>query len=160
DPIEEISGPPGGFSSLADSSVAVDNSSGELYVTDDIQPAHTESPQALIDGFGPTGAYDGHLKYAAIDASPPGLAVDNTPPSTQGRVSVTPGTPHPAGVSASAPGSLVKPPPLAPAVPPPPLGGGELFPTVAIGAAAGGSGCEGDACQILPPPPSDPTLTT
>jgi hypothetical protein len=50
-------------------------------------------------------------------------------------------------------------------VPPHPLGGNSLFPSVSIGAAsAGGSGqqiaCEGDSCQVLPPAPADPVLTT
>ena len=53
--------------------------------------------------------------------------------------------------------------PLAPRIPPAPLGGDSLFPTVAIGGAApppGGIACEGDNCQVLPPEPVDPTLTT
>jgi len=161
DPVASIAGPPGGFTSLADSAVAVDNTSGEVYVLDNTQPAHTEEPRGRVDVFDATGAYRGHLKYDVIAGAPSGLAVDNTGSSTQGRVYVTSGNTHRGAVYAYAPGAASTATPLVSKFHPPLLGSGLLFPTVSIGGPGGGvADCEGDACQILPPEPVDPTLTT
>jgi hypothetical protein len=167
DPVAEITGPPGGFTSLEDAAVAVDDVSGDVYVTDDRQPSYTESPLSTIHVFDAGGAYRGHLKYSVIGSSPTGIAVDNSssprhPSGTQGRVYVTSGNGHRAGVYAYPPGAALGGPTLPPTVPPPPLGGGEAFPTISIGAAlaAGSAACEGDACQVLPSEPVDPTVTT
>ncbi len=166
DPVATITGPSGGFASLRDASVAVDDFNGDVYVTDDQQPEHAESPQSTIQVFSAANFYLGHLKHNVIGSSPTGLAVDNSPSprhpaGTQGRVYVTTGNTHRGGVYAYPPGAALGGTALAPTVPPPPLGGGEVFPTVTIGDPAGGAGgCEGDACQVLPPEPTDPTLTT
>jgi hypothetical protein len=167
DPVATISGPPGGFTSLRDASVAIDDFNGDIYIADDRQPQHTESPQATIHVFSAAGSYLGHLKYNVLGSSPVGLAVDNSasprhPAGTQGRVYVTTGNTHRAGVYAYPPGAALSGAALAPKVPSQqPLGGGEVFPTVTIGDPAGGAGgCDGDACQVLPPEPTDPTLTT
>ena len=160
-PVGEITGPPGGFTSLADSAVAVDNQSGQLYVLDDTQPTATEEPRGRVYVFSSAGAYLGHLKYDVIDAAPSGIAVDNSGGSTQGRVYVTSGNTHRGAVYAYNPGSATNSTPLASKFHPSLLGSGQLFPTVPIGGPGGGAvECEGDACQILPPEPSDPTLTT
>jgi hypothetical protein len=101
-----------------------------------------------------------------IGSSPVGLAVDDSasprhPAGTQGRVYVTSGNTHRAGIYVYPPAAAVGGTALSPAVPASPSGGGPAFPTVTIGDPAGGSGgCEGDACQVLPPEPTDPTLTT
>ena len=161
DPIEEIAGPPGGFTSLVDSSVAVDDASGDIYVTDLIQPVHTEEPRARVQVFDAAGAYEGHLKYDAIGGAPSGLALDNSGGANQGRVYVTSGNTHRGAVYAYAPASAVNTTPLASKFHQPLLGSGLLFPTVSIGGPGGGAlECEGDACQVLPPEPVDPTLTT
>jgi DNA-binding beta-propeller fold protein YncE len=78
------------FTSLRDSAVAVDDSSGEVYIVDNLQPGTTDSPEAVIQIFAADGSYEGRLKYNIIDARPPGLAVDNSGIS-QGRVYVTTG---------------------------------------------------------------------
>src|SRR5436305_3112659 len=94
DPIAEIDGsqtPEGEFVSLRDASVAVDRVTGEVYVIDDLQPEHTEFPQAIVDVFHPDGTYEGHLKSLVTWGMPSGLAVDNSETSTQGRVYVTSG---------------------------------------------------------------------
>jgi hypothetical protein len=167
EPVASISGPPGDFTSLSDSSIAVDNFNGDIYVADDLQPDHTEAPQSAIHVFSTAGSYRGHLKYNTVGSSPVGLAVDNSPSprhpaGTQGRVYVTSGNTHRAAVYAYPPNAALGGTALTPKVPAPPLpGGGEVFPTVTIGDPAGGQGgCEGDACQVLPPEPTDPTLTT
>ncbi|HET9153694.1 MAG TPA: hypothetical protein VFN85_06235 [Solirubrobacterales bacterium] len=162
-PVETIAGPPGGFSSLRDAAVAVDRVSGEVYVVDDLQPGATESPHALVEAFEAGGAYAGHLKFEVIDGAPSGLAVDNSAGATQGRVYVTSGNTEPGGVYAYPPGAVTTALPLPGPIPPPPPAGTSLFTTTAIGGAAeAGEGilCEGDACQVLPPEPVDPTLTT
>jgi hypothetical protein len=166
DPVAEIAGPPGGFTSLRDAAVAVDDFNGDIYVVDEIQPEHAESPQSTIQVFSLANSYKGHLKYNAIGSSPIGLAVDNSasprhPTGTQGRVYVTSGNTNRAGIYAYAPNAALGGTALAPTVPASPLGGGETFATVTIGDPAGGQGgCQGDACQALPSEPTDPTLTT
>jgi hypothetical protein len=165
-PLASIAGPAGGFHSLRDASVAIDDFDGELYVSDDTQPTGAESPKSTIQVVDATNTYKGHLKYSVIGGSPVGLAVDNSPSArhpagTQGRVYITSGNTHRAGIYVYAPAAAVGGSALAPTVPASPSGGGPIFPTVTIGDPAGGSGgCEGDACQVLPPEPTDPTLTT
>ena len=92
-PVAEIDGsenPLGHFVSLADSAVAVDNVTGEVYVMDNLQPASTEKPEAVVYVFDFEGKYEGveiqrHLRPAN------GLAVDNSGTENQGRVYVTSG---------------------------------------------------------------------
>ncbi len=165
DPVQTIAGPPGGFASLRKSAVAVDRTSGEVYVLDDTQPADTEQPRSRVDVFAADGTYEGHLKYDVVDGAPSGLAVDNSAGATQGRVYVSSGNTHRAGIYAYPPGAATTSAPLAPSIPRPPLGAAQIFPLIPIGGPAPGGGgteiaCEGDACQILPPEPVDPTLTT
>jgi hypothetical protein len=92
DPVQTISGPPGGFGSLRDSTVAVDRVTGEVYVADTLTyPQYTEHPEATIYVFDALGAYKGRLKYNIVDGSPPGLAVNNSVSASQGGVYVTSG---------------------------------------------------------------------
>jgi hypothetical protein len=161
DPVGSIAGPPGGFTSLVDSAVAVDSATGTVYVLDDTQPSHTEEPLVRVQVFSAAGSYLGHLKYDVRGGEPSGLAVDNSATGTQGRVYVTTGNTHQSGIYVYGPGSATTAAPLAPKFHPPLLGNGVLFPTVPIGGPGGAAAeCEGDACQILPPEPVDPTLTT
>jgi hypothetical protein len=165
-PVEVIDGagtPNGEFVSLRESAIAVDRVSGDVYVVDNLQPANVEQPQAAIYVFDPNGAYRGRLKYNVVHGEPTGLAVDNSAGITQGRVFVTSGHTHFSGVYLYPPNAATKAVPLAPTVPPKPLGGdGPDPPTPIGGPASPGSGiaCEGDACQVLPPEPVEPTLTT
>jgi DNA-binding beta-propeller fold protein YncE len=115
DPVEVIDGPSlpaGRFTSLRDSALAVDRVTGELYVADGLQPTFTERPQAQIDVFDSTGVYEGHLKYLITDAYPPGLAVDNSAGSTQGRAYVTSGNTVKASIYAYPPGAATKATPI------------------------------------------------
>jgi DNA-binding beta-propeller fold protein YncE len=132
------------FASLRDSAVAVDRVSGDVYVADNTQPQYTEKPQATIYIFGPTGTYKGHLKYNVLDALPPGLAVDNSVGSTQGRVYVTSGNTDKAGIYAYAAGSGVFGPPLPPSQTLTVKTGGSG--SGAVAGSAGGVDCPG-ACQ-------------
>ncbi|MGC1164683.1 MAG: NHL repeat-containing protein [Solirubrobacterales bacterium] len=165
DPVESISGPPGGFTSLRDSAVAVDAASGDIYVLDDLSPAGATQPVGIVDVFDSSGAYVGHLAHEVVDGLPSGLAVDNSGGSTQGRVYVSSGNTMNAGVYAYPPGAAGTAAPLAPSIPVAPPGGESLFPTTPIGGPVPGGGgtrieCQGDGCQILPPEPSDPALDT
>jgi len=166
--IDGAAAPAGEFTSLRDSAVAIDDVTGDVYVVDNTQPAHAEQPLAIVHVFDFTGAYQGHLKHMVVHGVPTGLAVDNSagathPLGTQGRVYVTSGNTHEGGLYAYPPGAATAGDPLPPAIPPEPLGREQFFPTLPIGdpaAPPGGIPCEGDDCQVLPPDPVDPTLTT
>lgn len=105
EPVAELEGPGGGFKSLRDSAVAVDRVGGDIYVADAVGPGYVDHPESTIQVFGPAGAYKGHLKFNAVDARPVGLAVDNSPTGTQGRVYVASGNSEGAGVYAYGPGA-------------------------------------------------------
>jgi DNA-binding beta-propeller fold protein YncE len=163
-PVASIAGPPGGFVSLRDSAVAVDDKNGQIYVIDNTQPKDAEQPRANVEVFGAGGAYLGRLRYQVTDGAPAGLAVDNSGGANQGHVYVTSGNTHEAGLYAYGAGAASASA-LAPSIPALPLGGERLTPQIPIGGPApGGTGtqiaCTGDACQVLPPEPVDPTLTT
>lgn len=102
--------PKGEFVSLRDAAIAVDRVTGEIYLTDDLQPQYTERPQAIAYVFSSTGAYEGHLKYLVTDAMPPGLAVDDSATATQGRVYVTSGNTTFASIYAYGPGAATTAP--------------------------------------------------
>jgi DNA-binding beta-propeller fold protein YncE len=143
DPVQVIDGsdtPSGGFGSLHDSAIAVDNVTGEIYVADTLGPQFTEKPKATIQVFDSSGAYEGQLKHQVIDGSPAGLAVDNSATSTQGRVYVTSGNSENAVLYVYPPGAatMASVPAFAPS-----SGGGEggSSPTaVASGSAANREG--------------------
>jgi hypothetical protein len=163
-PVQTITGPPGGFASLHDSAVAVDDAGGDIYVIDTLGPQFSEQPQASVYAFSSNGTYKGRLKYNIIDGGPSGLAVDNTGGSTQGRVYVTSGFGERASVYAYPPEAATGT--ALPAIPPAKFSSPSAFsPTVPIGGAAppGTSPhivCLADACSILDNDPGDPTLTT
>jgi hypothetical protein len=141
-PAATISGPPGGFSSLVDSAIAVDRVSGDIYVADAVSSPLTERPQTTIQVFDSTGAYKGHLKYDVISGGPPGLAVDNSAGANQGRVYVTSGNTNQASVYAYGPGSATSEPAVPAALAP---GGGSSTGgrSSADGLAAGSSTQQG-----------------
>jgi hypothetical protein len=165
EPVQSIAGPPGGFTSLRDSAVAVDDATGDVYVLDGQEPAAATEPLGIVDVFDPSGTYLGHLAREVVDDLPSGLAVDNTAGPTQGRVYVTSGNTVLAGIYAYSPGAATTAAPLPPGIPAAPPGGESLFPTIPIGGAVPGGGgtkieCQGDGCQILPSEPTDPALDT
>jgi hypothetical protein len=146
------------FTSLRDSAVAVDNSSGEIYVADALQPGTSECPEAAIHVFKADGASEGRLKYNIVDAYPPGLAVDNSGTATQSRVYVTTGNSEEASVMLYQAHSAGSESALAPPCPSPlPPGQGAEAPLPEPGPPFT---CVGDSCQHLPSEPRDPTLTT
>lgn len=105
-PVQTITGPPGGFGSLRDSAIAVDRVTGEIYVADTrAYPQYTELPEAVIRVFAPDGTYKGRLKYNLVDPSPAGLAVDNTLGGGQSRVYVTSGSTFNSSIYVYPPGS-------------------------------------------------------
>jgi DNA-binding beta-propeller fold protein YncE len=128
-PVQEIDGsstPKGEFVSLRDASVAVDRVTGEIYVTDNLQPQYTERPQAIAYVFTAAGAYEGHLKFLVTSPLPVGLAVDNSATPAQGRVYLTSGNTSFAAIYAYGPGAATTAP--------------IKLPTAALSLAATGSG--------------------
>jgi len=108
EPVMVIDGhevPGGGFTSLRDAAIAVDDVSGKVYVVDNLQPKYVEEPEAAVYVFSAAGSYLGRLKYNVVDALPPGLAVDNSIVGTQGRVYVTSGNSELSSVYAYPPGA-------------------------------------------------------
>lgn len=148
-PVAEIKDPfSKPFVSLRDSAIAVDKVSGDVYFADDLQPAFTEKPQALIYVYSSTNGYKGHLKYNVITARPVGLAVDNSAQLSQGRVYVTSGNTSPASVYAYGPGSQTTASPL------PPIGSGLTAPPAGGSAVGSGRQAEGGRGPVAPDQPS------
>ena len=92
-PVREISGAgtaAGRFVSLVDSSLAIDQSNGNLLVADNTQPGF-EHPIAAISEFNVEGLYRGQLEKTIIDGAPVGIAFDESPTPTNGQLYVTSG---------------------------------------------------------------------
>jgi hypothetical protein len=73
DPVATIAGPPGGFRSLVDASLAIDSTNGHLLVIDDLQPGFVH-PEAAVEEFDSSGAFLGRVGKV-IDGEPSGLAL-------------------------------------------------------------------------------------
>ena len=76
DPVAEIDGagtPHHGFVSLLDSSVAIDQADGHLFVADDLEPG-LESPAVAVDELNAQAEYRGQLPGTFVDAQPSALA--------------------------------------------------------------------------------------
>jgi DNA-binding beta-propeller fold protein YncE len=107
-PVATLSGagtPAGQFTSLHNSTIAVDDTSGEIYVLDDLTPSYTDHHEGVVYVFSAAGAYEGRLKFSVDNAMPAGLAVDNSGAASKGRVYVTSGNSMLAAVYAYAPHS-------------------------------------------------------
>jgi hypothetical protein len=92
-PVREIGGAgtaAGRFVSLVDSSLAIDQSNGNLLVADNTQPGF-EHPIAAISEFNVEGLYRGQLEKTIIDGAPVGIAFDESPTATKGQLYVTSG---------------------------------------------------------------------
>jgi hypothetical protein len=92
-PVREIGGAgtaAGRFVSLVDSSLAIDQSNGNLLVADNTQPGF-EHPIAAISEFNVEGLYRGQLEKTIIDGTPVGIAFDESPTPTNGQLYVTSG---------------------------------------------------------------------
>jgi len=92
-PVQVIDGnevPPGEFRDLTNSALAIDDSSGHLFVLDNLQPGF-EHPAAAVYEFDASGTYLGQLPGAFIHGGPSGLAVDNSSLETRGLIYLTSG---------------------------------------------------------------------
>jgi DNA-binding beta-propeller fold protein YncE len=114
DPVATVDGqgtPQADFDSLHDSAVAIDQSDGHLYVTDNLQSLDYEHPEAALDEFNAAGEYRGQLRTVEIegkakpfiDGEPSAVAVDNSGGPTQGHVFVTSGNSEKGSVYAFGP---------------------------------------------------------
>lgn len=151
-PVQEIDGtetPKGRFVSLRDASIAVDRVTGEIYLTDNLQPQYTERPQAIVYVFAPDGSYEGHLKFLITWGMPAGLAVDNTETPSQGRVYVTSGNSSFGAIYAYGPGAATTAAIDLPADSPPP--GAEAGSAGGQAAGAGCVSCKEQAAAFLAP---------
>ncbi len=147
DPVAEIDGsgiPNGHFTSLRDAAIAVDDTSGEIYVADNLQPETTEQPETVIWVFDSAGAYKGRLKYSVVAGPPVGLAVDNTAGDTQGRVYVTSGNTEGASLYGYRPGAATA---NGVPLPPPPVGAGG---GAGVGAGSGSLAASAPAAAVAP----------
>ena len=95
-PVASIDGrgtPQGGFPTLRDAALAIDNSNGHLYVSYNAQGPFYEHPRAWVAEFNAAGEHRGGLASPTPIwfGSPNGIAVDNSAQPTQGRVYVTTG---------------------------------------------------------------------
>jgi len=94
-PVQTIDGagtPEGGLYNLHDAALAIDDSTGDLFVVRNVQGPFYEHPRAAVAEFNPAGEYRGTLPGVALRfGEPSAIAVDNTGGSTQGRVYVTSG---------------------------------------------------------------------
>jgi Divergent InlB B-repeat domain len=92
-PIKVINGAAsaaGRFVSLQDSSLALDQSNGHLFVVDNTQPGF-EHPLAAVEEFNAEGLFRGQLEHTIIDGEPTGIAIDESAGATNGEVYVTSG---------------------------------------------------------------------
>jgi hypothetical protein len=80
----------GRFVSLADSSLAVDQSNGNLFVVDNTTP-FAEHPSAAVYEFNVDGVFRGELEHSIVDGAPVGIAVDESATPSNGEVYVTSG---------------------------------------------------------------------
>jgi len=91
--IDGLGTPQGGFTTLRDAALAIDQSNGHLFVAYNAQGLYYEHPKAAVAEFNPAGEYRGALPVPTPlwFGEPSGIAVDNTGGATQGRVYVTTG---------------------------------------------------------------------
>jgi streptogramin lyase len=107
-------GTPGhGFASLLDTALAVDDSDGHVFVTDDLQSGDFEHPRAALEEFDPAGAYRGGLPQfpTLLAGEPSGLAIDNSGGASQGDVLITSGNTEASSVNVygpTAPGHILE----------------------------------------------------
>jgi Divergent InlB B-repeat domain len=80
----------GRFVSLADSSLIVDPSNGNLFVVDNTSPL-AEHPSAAVYEFNADGVFRGQLEHSIVHGTPVGIAIDESATPTNGQVYVTSG---------------------------------------------------------------------
>ena len=92
-PVQTINGAntaAGRFVSLEDSTLAIDQSNGHLFVVDDTQPGF-EHPRAAVSEFNAEGVFRGELQYPLIFGQPTGITVNESITPANGDVYVTSG---------------------------------------------------------------------
>jgi DNA-binding beta-propeller fold protein YncE len=137
-PVAQIGGPSGGFTSLLDSTLAIDPTDGNLLVAENTQPGF-EAPAAAIEEFSPSGEYLGALSKPIVDSGPIGLSL-----TAKGSLYVTSGNDTGSALYAFGP-SLSSPF----ALPASPAGGGQA-PASALARGVGQGGEEADPPGPLP----------
>jgi Divergent InlB B-repeat domain len=80
----------GRFVSLADSSLAVDQSNGNFFVVDNTTPL-AEHPSAAVYEFNADGVFRGQLEHSIVHGTPVGIAIDESATPANGQVYVTSG---------------------------------------------------------------------
>jgi hypothetical protein len=90
DVIEGTSTAAGEFVSLRDTTLALDQSNGHLFVVDNLQPGF-EHPRAAISEFNAAGIYRDELDYEFIHGEPTGITVNESLTPANGDVYVTSG---------------------------------------------------------------------
>ena len=88
--IEGGNTPAGRFVSLADTTLAVDQSNGNLFVVDNTTPL-AEHPSAAVYEFNADGLFRGKLEHSIIHGAPIGIAIDDSATPANGQVYVTSG---------------------------------------------------------------------
>ena len=107
-PVAVIDGqgtPQRGFSSLTDSALAIDQSDGHLFVTDNLQSRYFEHPEAALDEFNAAGDYRGQLPRfpTFVDGGPPGLAIADSSTPSPGNLYLTSGNSEEASINVYGP---------------------------------------------------------
>jgi DNA-binding beta-propeller fold protein YncE len=105
DPIQEIDGaatPEGRFVQLEEAAIAIEQSSGHLFLAEQLV-AHSKNPPAAVYEFDRFGNYRGMLPHSLIGGAPTGIAIDESPNPTKGQIYVTTGAEVDGGVYAFAP---------------------------------------------------------
>lgn len=94
-PVAEIDGkgdPAGGFATLRDAALAVDDTTGDVFVVYNAQGHFYEHPLAAVAEFNQAGEYRGTVQTGSLRfGEPSGIAVDDSGGAGQGRVFVTSG---------------------------------------------------------------------
>jgi hypothetical protein len=80
----------GRFVSLEDSTLAIDQSNGHLFVVDNTQPGF-EHPRAAVSEYNDEGVFRGELQYPLVFGQPTGITVNESITPANGDVYVTSG---------------------------------------------------------------------
>jgi hypothetical protein len=105
DPIQELDGaatPEGRFVQLEEAAIAVEQSSGHIFLAEQLV-AHTKNPPAAVYEFDRFGNYRGKLPHSLVGGAPTGIAIDESSQPSKGQIYVTTGDEVDGGVYAFGP---------------------------------------------------------
>jgi DNA-binding beta-propeller fold protein YncE len=105
DPIQEIDGaatPEGRFVQLEEAAIAVEHSSGHVFLAEQLV-AHSKNPPAAVYEFDRFGNYRGKLPHSLVGGAPTGIAIDESSTPSKGQIYVTTGDEVDGGVYAFGP---------------------------------------------------------